>query len=95
MARGSVAEREEEEEGAKKAEGRVEKEGERERDKGRVFLGLEGRARATTFLLPFETNEFESFDRSFQRRSHEAPLLSMERKETFTQIRDNNKRMRR
>lgn len=68
---------------------------ERERDKGRVFLGLEGRARATTFLLPFETNEFESFDRSFQRRSHEAPLLSMERKETFTQIRDNNKRMRR
>lgn len=34
---------------------------ERERDKGRVFLGLEGRARATTFLLPFETNEFESF----------------------------------
>lgn len=63
MARGSVAGREEEEEGAKKAEGRVEKEGERERerDKGRVFLGLEGRARATTFLLPFETNEFESF----------------------------------
>lgn len=95
MARESVAGREEEEEGAKKAERRVEKEGERERDKGRVFLGLEGRARATTFLLPFETNEFESFDRSFQRRSHEAPLLSMERKETFTQIRDNNKRMRR
>lgn len=61
VARGSVAGREEEEEGAKKAEGRVEKEGERERDKGRVFLGLEGRARATTFLLPFETNEFESF----------------------------------
>lgn len=49
------------EEGAKKAEGRVVKEGERERDKGRVFLGFEGRARATTFLPPFETNEFESF----------------------------------
>lgn len=48
-------------EGAKKAEGRVVKEGERERDKGRVFLGFEGRARATTFLPPFETNEFESF----------------------------------
>lgn len=50
------------EEGAKKAgEGRVVKERERERDKGRVFLGFEGRARATTFLPPFETNEFESF----------------------------------
>lgn len=61
VARGSVAGREEQEEGAKKAERRVEKEGERERDKGRVLLGLEGRARATTFLLPFETNEFESF----------------------------------
>lgn len=39
---------------------------ERERGKGRVFLRFEGRARATTFLLPLE---FEPFDRSF--RSHE------------------------
>lgn len=77
------------EEGAKKAEGRVVKEGEREREirEGFSWVSRAERVPLPSFLLSRRMNS----NRSSQRRSHEAPLLlSSERKETFTQIRVNN-----
>lgn len=76
------------EEGAKKAEGRVVKEGEREREirEGFSWVSRAERVPLPSFLLSRRMNS----NRSSQRRSHEAPLLlSSERKETFTQIRVN------
>lgn len=84
-------------------ERRGERGGEESRGKGRegrrereIREGFSWVWRAERVPLPsFFLSRRMNSNRSFQRRSHEAPLLSMERKETFTQIRDNNKRMRR